>query len=284
MILAIFSQCFSRELNMREQRFWFFCILLLISLFSCKRKEGLVEENAEKEPEWVQIFNGKDLSGWKVKIKGYPLGENFGNTFRAEDGVIRVDYEAYDEFADRFGHLFFEMPYSRYRLRLEYRFLETQAPGGQEWARKNSGIMIHSQAPERMGRDQDFPVSVEVQLLGGLNEGESRPTANMCSPGTHIMIGDSLITEHCVNSVSETFYGDAWIGLELLVLSDSLIVHKVNGKEVMRYSRPTFGGEYSMSPEMEGEPLTFGYIALQSESHPIEFRDIELLNLEEESE
>ena len=269
---------------MREQRFWVFCILLMISLFSCKKKEGRIEENAEKAPEWVQIYNGKDLSGWKVKIKGYPLGENFGNTFRAEDGVIRVDYEAYDDFADRFGHLFFEMPYSRYRLRLEYRFLEPQAPGGQEWARKNSGVMIHSEAPESMGRDQDFPVSVEVQLLGGLNEGESRPTANMCSPGTHIRIKDSLITEHCVSSVSETFYGDAWIGLELLVLSDSLIVHKVNGKEVMRYSRPTYGGEYSSSPDMEGKALGSGYIALQSESHPIEFRNIELLNLEEESE
>lgn len=265
---------------MGEQRFWIFCILLMISLFSCKKKEVLVEENAEIARKWIQIYNGEDLSGWKVKIKGYPPGENFGNTFRAEDGVIRVDYDAYDDFADRFGHLFFEIPYSRYRLRLEYRFLEEQATGGLEWARKNSGIMIHSQSPESMEREQDFPVSVEVQLLGGLNAGEPRPTANVCTPGTHIRINDSLITEHCVNSVSGTFYDDRWIRVELLVLGDSLVVHEVNGTEVMRYTKPTIGGEYNISPEMEGQALTSGYIALQSESHPIEFRNIELLDLE----
>jgi len=264
---------------MREQRFWIYGILLMISLFSCK-KNARVDKNAVKEPEWTQIYNGVDLSGWKAKIKGYPPGENFGNTFRAEDGVIRVDYAAYEDFADRFGHLFFEIPYASYRLRLEYRFLEPQAPGGQEWARKNSGIMIHSQAPESMSEDQDFPVSVEVQLLGGLNEGEMRPTANVCTPGTHIRMNGGRITEHCISSTSETYYDDRWIHVELEVYGDSLIVHKVNGTEVMRYSNPTIGGEFNTMPEREGEALGSGYIALQSESHPIEFRNIGLLNLE----
>lgn len=252
----------------------------MISLFSCKKKEGVFTEQAVKSEDWIQLFNGKDLSNWKVKIKGYPLEENFGNTFRAEGGVIKVDYSAYDDFDNRFGHLFYEIPFSSYRLKLTYRFTDGQAIGGEQWALKNSGVMIHSQSPESMATEQDFPVSVEVQLLGGLIEGEERSTANVCTPGTHVEINGSLTVEHCVNSSSETYYEDQWVNVELLVLGDSLIVHQVNGKEVMRYSKPTIGGEYNATPELEGEELTSGYIALQSESHPIEFKNIELLNLE----
>lgn len=266
---------------MRPQPFWIICIILIISLTGCQKKKGYVAQSAKESEKWVKIFNGRDLSDWKVKIKGYPLGNNFGNTFRAENGVIRVDYSAYEDFGDRFGHLFFEIPYSSYRFKLAYRFTEGQAPGGESWALKNSGVMIHSQDPETMKIDQDFPVSVEVQLLGGLTEGEERPTANVCTPGTHVTMNDSLTTEHCVNSISETFYDDQWVDVELLVLRDSLIVHKVNGKEVLRYSKPVVGGEYNTFTEREGEALTAGHIALQSESHPIEFKNIEMLNLEE---
>ena len=266
---------------MKEQLFWIFGILIVISLSDCRKKEAEIEESKKGEEIWVQLFNGIDLSNWKAKIKGYPLGENFGNTFRVEDGKLIVSYSAYDEFDNRFGHLFYDIPYSSYRLRTKYRFVGAQAKGGEAWATKNSGVMIHSQAPGTMSVDQDFPVSVEVQLLGGLTEGEFRPTANLCSPGTHVVMNDTLVTEHCVNSDSETFYGEEWIDLELLVLRDSLIVHYVNDKEVLSYSKPVIGGEYNELEQKEGSSLNFGYIALQSESHPIEFKSIELMNLEE---
>ncbi len=267
---------------MKEQLFWIFGILLVICLTDCRRKTDEVEKSTIRDEVWIQLFNGTDLSNWKAKIKGYPLGENFANTFRVEDGKIIVDYSAYDAFENRFGHLFYDIPYSNYRFRMKYRFVGTQATGGEAWAAKNSGVMIHSQAPESMGVDQNFPVSVEVQLLGGLEEGVPRPTANMCSPGTHVVMNDSLVTEHCISSNSDTFYGEEWIDLELLVYGDSLIVHFVNDREVMRYSKPVIGGEYNDLKQKEGSSLNYGHIALQSESHPIEFKSIELMNLEDQ--
>ena len=268
---------------MKEQLFWIFSILIVISITDCRKKDVKTEESQMQAEVWKPLFNGKDLTNWKVKIKGYPLGENFGNTFRVEDGKIIVDYSAYDEFDNRFGHLFYDIPHSSYRFKMKYRFVRTQAKGGETWAAKNSGVMIHSQSAESMGVNQDFPVSIEAQLLGGLNEGESRPTANLCTPGTHVMINDTLVTEHCVNSDSKTFYGNEWIDLELLVYGDSLLVHYVNGEEVLRYSKPIIGGEYNEFGQKEGSPLSFGHIALQSESHPIEFKEIELMNLDREN-
>ena len=266
---------------MKEQLFWIFSILIIISITNCRKKDVEIEKSQIGNQVWTPLFNGKDLTNWKVKIKGYPLGENFGNTFRVEEGRIIVDYSAYDEFENRFGHMFYDIPYSNYKFRMKYRFIGKQAKGGESWATKNSGVMIHSQGPETMKVEQDFPVSIEVQLLGGLEKGESRPTANLCTPGTHVVMNDTLVTEHCINSDSETFYGDEWIDLELLVYGDSLIVHYVNGEEVLRYSKPVIGGEYNELKQIEGSSLKAGHIALQSESHPIEFKSIELMNLDE---
>ena len=147
-----------------------------------------------------------------------------------------------------------------------------------EW--KNSGVMIHSQSPESMDLNQDFPVCIEVQLLGGIEMGKKRPTANVCTPGTHIELEGERIESHCINSTSETIYGEDWVDIEITVWRDSLIAHAVNGREVMRYRHPVIGGEYNTMPRLEGKALKGGYIALQSESHPVEFRNILLLDLE----
>ena len=159
---------------------------------------------------WIPLFNGKDLDGWKPKIKGYDLGENYGNTFRVENGLLKVSYDRYSQFDGKFGHLFYKSPFSHYRLRVEYRFVGGQCKGGPSWAFRNSGIMIHGQSPESMRKDQDFPVSIEVQLLGGTGRGD-RPTGNVCTPGTNIVMRDRLITQHCTNSHSKTYQGDEWV-------------------------------------------------------------------------
>jgi hypothetical protein len=78
---------------------------------------------------WQPLFNGKDLEGWTPKITGYPVGENFGDTFRVTDGVRRVVYDKYDNFGGRFGHLFFKTPFSHYLLRIEYRFVGAVSGG-----------------------------------------------------------------------------------------------------------------------------------------------------------
>jgi len=243
---------------------------------------SLLGQKASKE-EWISMFNGKDLTGWTPKIRNYASGENFGNTFRVEDGKLVVRYDAYDSFNERFGHIFYKDKFSYYRIRLNYRFVGDQAINGPGWATRNSGIMIHGQAPQTMGKNQDFPVSIEVQLLGG-NGKDKRTTCNLCTPGTNVEMNGKLFTPHCINSSSETYHGDQWVQAEVYVLGDSLVQHMINGQSVLSYQKPQIGGGNVGGQEVvfgtKGQLLTDGYISLQSESHPVEFKNIEILNLE----
>lgn len=235
------------------------------------------------EGQWIPLFNGRDLTGWTPKIKGYDLGVNFGETFRVEDGVLKVVYDQYAQFDNKFGHLFYKDQFSHYRLRVEYRFVGEQCPGGPAWATRNSGLMLHCQPPQTMARDQDFPVSIEVQLLGGLGRGP-RPTANLCTPGTHVVMDGQLIRRHCTNSRSRTFDGDQWVTVEVEVRGDRTIRHFVNGEEVLAYEQPQLDdSDPNARPLIQGDVrlIRGGYIALQSESHPIEFRRVELMRLPE---
>jgi len=250
----------------------FVSVLLVFLLTNCQNKDKKGEEN------WIKLFNGKDLTGWIVKIGGHSLNENIHNTFRVKDGLLKVSYDGYEDFGESFGHIFYKNPFSNYILKLQYRFVGEQVKGGQDWAKKNSGVMIHSQSPESMDLNQAFPVSLEVQLLGGIEKPIERSTGNLCTPGMHVTINDTFTTEHCIPSNGPTFYGDEWIDLEIEVHHDSLIIHRINGKEVIKYSKPIFGGEFNTNFQ-EGNPVKCGYISLQSESHPIEFKNIKLLEL-----
>lgn len=225
---------------------------------------------------WEQLFNQKNLDGWQVKIRNHDLNENYANTFRVNNGVLQVRYDGYQNFDEQFGHLFYKKPYSSYLIAAEYRFVGDQAPGGPGWAFRNSGIMIHGQDPATMKKEQDFPNSIEVQLLGGSGKGD-RPTANVCTPGTQYIKDDKVVKTHCVNSNSLTFNGDQWVRVEVLVLGDSLVAHYVNGQEVLRFEKPQLD---PVGGSEEGELLKSGTISLQSESHPVDFRKVEIVNLE----
>ncbi|HRI44309.1 MAG TPA: DUF1080 domain-containing protein [Fimbriimonadaceae bacterium] len=230
--------------------------------------------------QWKPIFNGKNLDGWTPKIKGYDLGVNFADTFRVEGGVLRVSYDGYvGKFDGRFGHLFYDRPVQDFRLRLEYRFVGEQLPDGPSWAWRNSGVMIFGQDPKTMAKDQDFPVSCEVQLLGGAAEGD-RSTANVCTPGTHVVIDSKLVTQHCNNSSSPTFRGDQWVKLEVEAIGGK-ITHRVNGQVVFRYEGIQYDENDSLAQKlMKGDKaISKGTISLQSESHPVEFRRVELMAL-----
>jgi len=227
---------------------------------------------------WIPLFNGRDLSGWTPKISGHPLGEDPGRIFRVEDGVLKVSYDAYERFDGEFGHLFYEAPLTEYRLRIEYRFTGEQLPGGPGWARANSGVMLHGQPPESMGLDQDFPVSIEMQFLGGDGTHE-RSTANLCTPGTHVVMDGGLETRHCIDSSSETYHGDRWVTVEAEVRSDVVIRHFVEGQLVLEYREPSFDPQDADAQALIGDGglrLTGGYISLQAESHPLEFRRVEM--------
>jgi len=240
-------------------------------------------ENATDQDEWIQLFNGKNLDGWKVKITGYELGDNFGNTFRVEDGILKMAYDQYDKFDGKFGHLFYEKPFSSYVLRLEYRFVGEQSPGGPGWAFRNSGIMVHGQPPESLRKDQDFPVSIEVQLLGGGGSGK-RPTGNVCTPGTHIVMDGKLVKRHCISSSSKTYHGDQWVTIEVEVRAGKSIKHVVEGETVMEYTHPQLDENEPDARTLikDGDKiLRCGSISLQAESHPVEFRKVELRKLED---
>lgn len=257
-----------------------FCFLLFAAL---SVGAAAADAPAEKE-EWIALFNGRDLDGWTPKIAGHALGDNFGNTFRVEDGLLKVRYDQYESFGKKFGHLFYKDPFSYYRLVVEYRFVGEQAPHGPgSWALRNSGAMLHSPHPRTMGRDQDFPISIEVQFLGGLNDGKARSTMNLCTPGTDVVYRGSIYPEHCLNSASKTFDGDQWVRAEMLVLGSGQITHFANGEEVLEYALPQFGGggvsDSDPAAKPDGKLIEGGYISLQSESHPIDIRKVELLDL-----
>lgn len=257
-------------------------VLMVVLLVWAAAHGAVAAENNPDEKEWIQLFNGKDLNDWVPKITGYEVGENFGNTFRVEDGVFKISYDQYDKFGSRFGHIFHKQKFSHYIIAVEYRFVGEQAREAPNWALRNNGIMVHSQPPETMQKDQDFPISIEIQLLGGLGTGE-RTTANLCTPGTNVVMEGRLVTEHCVSSRSKTYHGDQWVRVEAMVLGSSTVRHIVEGEVVLSYELPQIGGgnvsKHNPWLTQDGKLLSEGYIALQAESHPTEFRKVELLNL-----
>lgn len=254
-------------------------LFVSILFFSCN------QQKANKQGEWIQLFNGTDLTDWTVKINGYDAGDNFGNTFRVEDGIMKVRYEAYDSLRNRFGHIFYKDEFSHYLIRVEYRIVGEQCPGAPEWAYKNSGIMIHGQKPETMDKNQEFPTSIEVQLLGS-DSLVQRTNMNVCTPGTNIVMNGNLVLDHCVNSSSGFSYGENWVTAEVEVRGNEVIKHIINGDTVLQYNQPQLDDRdatYAKLIELNGgdKMLSKGTISLQSEGHPIDFRKVELKVLEE---
>ncbi len=234
--------------------------------------------------EWRTLFNGKDLEGWVVKIHHHGLGDNYADTFRVHNGKIQVNYDGYVEFKERYGHLFFKEPYSSFHLKFEYRFTDQWLKDAPYFTYRNSGIMFHSQDPKTILKEQDWPISVEYQILAEEEAGVPRPTGNMCSPGTDVFFNGEKDPRHCINSSSKTYKWDEWVAGELIVYRDSLVIHKVNGETVLQYTQPQIGGEvatgFDPAIKIDGTPLTEGYIGLQSEGQGIEFRELKIKKLD----
>ena len=262
-------------------------VLCLVTLAGASARSGLAAQKNDPDARaWIQLFNGRDLKDWLIKFAHHDLGENLHETFRVENGLLKVRYDKWTGFNGEFGHIFYREPFSYYLLAAEYRFVGAQLPAAKslEWAARNNGLMLHAPHPKTMLKDQDFPISLEVQLLGGLGDGKPRPTANLCTPGTHVVLGDRLRTAHCTNSTSKTYDGDQWVRVEVVVHGGDSIKHVVDGQTVLEYSKPQIGGGMAQPADpavkVDGTMLTGGYIALQAETAPIDFRKVELLNLE----
>ena len=274
-------------------------IILLTTLaaliIACKESKSTPKIDADTE-EWIPLFNGKDLNDWDIKIAGHQVGDNYNNTFRVEDSKIRVVYDEYETFDNAFGHIYYKTPFSYYKIKLDYRFVGDQVKGGEGWAKRNNGMMLHSQSAASNSLGQNFPVSIEFQLLGGLSDGNERPTANLCTPGTTVEMNGKTIYDHCISSNSKTYDGEQWVHVEAIVMGSESMVHIVNNDTVMVYQNIKIGvgdpnsdkvaewkafGADSLDEWLakDGKPLDKGYIALQAESSPTDFKNIQLLNL-----
>ncbi len=259
-------------------------VLCAVLLSVCSINQTQAAEGDYPEGAWVSLFNGKDLTGWTPKIRYCEYGDNNGDTFRVRDGLLQVRYDSgrYEKFGEQFGHLFYKDSFSNYRFRVEYRFVGEQCAEGPGWATRNSGVMIHGQDPQSMTRDQDFPVSIEVQLLGG-NGKDKRTTSNLCTPGTNVVMNDELKLQHCISSSSKTYHGEQWVTAEIEVRNNKIIRHLLDGEVVLEYSKPQLDerDENARPLIKDGSlMLTGGTISLQSESHPIDFRKVEIMVLE----
>jgi 3-keto-disaccharide hydrolase len=244
-----------------------FALFFLLLAFSFPKQDG-----------WIQLFNGKDLNDWTAKFSGFEAGVNYKNTFKVEDGLLKVSYDAYEKFDGEFGHLFYKDKFSHYKIRAEYRFIGTQVPGAPKWAFRNNGLMLHCQSPQSMAIDQDFPVSVEVQLLGDDGSG-NRPCGNPCTPGTNLVKDDSLITEHCPPFSNKTASADSWHTMEVVVDGGKSFTHILDGDTVAYFEKPQLDRNDPNAQQFIKDGsliISEGYISIQAESHPAEFRNIEL--------
>lgn len=253
---------------------------LLIFSFACSPTAEKPSAPTEATSKWISIFNGKNLDGWTTKVAGHPLGENFANTFRVENGILSIRYDAYgDDFADRFGGIYFDKKLSEYRLKVEYRFVGETAPGAPEWGYRDSGVQFHSQAPSSLAIDQPFPVCLEYNLHGG-NGTDERPVGAICAGGMLVEVHGKLNESYCTPpDLKKTFHGDQWVSLEIDI-KDGKIKHFVNGEEILQYANPVYNPEHELGKTFikDGNAaVTDGYISLQSNSHPIDFRKIELM-------
>ena len=271
--------------------------IIIITILCVTMQINAQDKNSVKEENWISLFNGKDLTGWTIKITDQEIGHNLNETFVVEDNMIRIKYDKYEEFNNAFGHMYYNTPYSHYKLRFEYRFVGEQLKGGATWNVRNSGIMLHSQSAESNEFGQHFPVSIELQLLGGLGIDE-RTTANVCTPGTAVEMDGVVNYKHCINSSSKTYHGDQWVHVEAIVKGGESMTFIVEGDTVLKFQHPQIGGgfisdqrpkpdwpQFGVERDTEmwiskaGTILTSGYIALQAESHPVDFRNIKLLDL-----
>ena len=254
-------------------------ILLLVTTLISFAHNELYAQGKDND-DWRPLFNGKNLDGWVVKIHHHPVGDNYANTFRVEDGKIQINYEGYTKFDQRYGHLFFREPFSSYHLKFEYRFTDQWLEDAAPYTFRNSGVMFHAQDPTTILPEQDWPVSVEYQILADENGDGRSTTGNMCSPGTEVFFREEPCPYHCLSSSAETYPWNQWVSGELIVYADSLVTHIVNGDTALQYTKPQVGGGvangFDPAVIVNGTPLTRGYIGLQAEGQGIEFREIKI--------
>ena len=230
---------------------------------------------------WRTLFDGRTLDGWTPKIVGHAAGEDPLNTFKVKDGAIVVGYEEYGgQFKGRFGHLFYKTPFKAYRLSFKYRVVGEPLKGTPSYAFYNSGVMVAAQSPQSMTLNQAFPVSSEAQILA-IYAPEKRTTGNVCTPGTNIYMDGVMVRLHCTNSKIAALPVGVWVELEVEVSPIGVVTQRINGETAMVYNQVEYDPKDATARPLiaaAGGALAIheGYIALQAEGQPIEFKDVRI--------
>jgi hypothetical protein len=265
-------------------------LVAVIASFACASAATSASKVQTPAGKWESLFDGKTLKGWTTKIVGYPAGQDPLETFRVKNGAIVINYDKYGgDMKARWAHLFYNEPFKAYRLALEYRFVgEEMLPLRR--TQFNSGLLYYSQSPQSMGLDQPYPISIEAQILGYFpvlyRDGGPRMTVSACGLGTSLSYLGT-VTQDCFKSTEPTRPNEQWVLFELEVLPSGLVHHYIDGKLAATYDRAFLDTYDKRFPSQKfidaqgGNPtLTSGYIALQSEGHSVEFRNIRVMKLD----
>ena len=254
-------------------------IIALVSLIGSAQSPS---DKADRR-DWIQLFDGKSLDGWVPKITGYPLEKTTPTPSASSTAPCRrrpTGPRRREQIRPSF------LPTSEVLLLHRRRRVPLHRRAGGRRSRLGHSQQWPDVAQPVAAIDVEgpgFPISVEVQLLGGLPNGKPQSTANMCSPGTQVFIDGTMVKGHCLDSKSQTYAGDQWVRVEVAVRGGERLIHKVEGQTVLEYEKPTIGGgevnKFDPAVKVDGTLLTDGYIEIQGESHPTEFRKIEVLNL-----
>jgi hypothetical protein len=204
---------------------------------------GAAEEKG-KDPGFIKLFNGKDLTGWK-KFVDPKSGADPDKIWTVKDGVIHCDGSVN-------GYIITEKEYENYVLRFQWRWGEKVTRG------RNSGVFVHVS-----GEDKIWPKGVEAQLMAG-------------RAGDFWLVGDfklnvdkarqdPRVARHYFRTKDkvEKELGE-WNQYEITCKGDTITV-VINGQKVN---------------EGSGAEATKGKILLQSEGAEVHFRAIELKPLE----
>ncbi|MGJ8643206.1 MAG: 3-keto-disaccharide hydrolase [Luteolibacter sp.] len=158
-------------------RIFFATLLSAIIVLSTGQAEEAVK--APEKGEWIKLFNGKDLTGWKVNTghSGDEESLEANEIFQVRDGVLRVYPGAENGSKQYNATLVHEKKWESYHLRVEYRWGENKFQPRME-AERDSGVLFHIHSePEKV-----WPPSVELQLGDG-KPGDVRVTGDLCLIG-----------------------------------------------------------------------------------------------------
>jgi hypothetical protein len=210
---------------------------------------------------WAPLFDGRDLLGLEVQIKGKPKGQDPDKVFSVHDGLLHA-YAGWPitDGNSAQGYVVTAKEYSRYRVRLEYRFADRPGTGG-------SGVEYH------VHEGEFWPRCLECQLQRGyagdcwlINGAGARDAAGrVYAPGGYVQIAKTSRQDKDIE----------WNSAEVLVMGTDSSVHRINGTVNNRVYQLV-----QLNGANQAVPLVQGRILVQAEGQEMLVRRWEIQELD----